>query len=92
MAAPRNEFERLAAASQAAEDSRPPSRWQRVWVAVLAAVCLLQWSSLLVAFATGWKSMYAGAAAGAIGNTLLLVVFVRRLQQTGNVLKRRERR
>ena len=92
VAPPRNEFERVAAASQAAEENRPPSRWHRVWVAALGAVCLLQWSSLVIAIRTGWDSLYLGGGVSAIANTVLLAVFVHRLRRTGDILERRKRR
>jgi hypothetical protein len=62
VAEPRNEFGRLAAARQAAEENRPPSRWHRFWVAALGFVCLLQWSALLLIARTEWESVYLGNA------------------------------
>lgn len=89
MPEPRNEFERRAAASQAAEENRPPSPSQRYWTAALGVLCLLQWTALVVLLARSGGELFSWpGVASAVANTGLLVIFANRLWRTGTVWRR----
>lgn len=90
MSNPANDFERRAFGSMAAEEAKSPSPWHRRWVALLAAVCLLQWAGLLyIAVEQGATSVPIVALLNGCANTALLGLFVVRLRKSGSIWRKR---